>query len=285
MSQYEDLCCMLSAAGFAPEPDGNNTFLLYIDPEQSSLISKLWSGGKNFGRQDFIADSVRLNSSASYLFTSTSPIIICISSTDELRILKNEDDEWADEESDISGQKVHPNGKVAAAIGADERVRVFFQDPSKRLIALDQVDGSWTPTVLPADPVVGSPIATTLSDERIVFYVSAKDNCVHYVVKDSDGSWKDKVFARCSLEKLEPKYLMVTREPESSSFQVYVLTKENALLNISQDEATPEGKLTTYGKLKEEGGFEAEGSAECGRNFRAELRGYRRAILDIFGYR
>jgi hypothetical protein len=266
MSQYQDLCCILSAVGVATDPEGKGTHLLYINPERSCLISKLWVGGNRFGAQDFITDSVRLNSSAPYLFTPTTQLIICVSPTDELRVLRNEDDEWFDEEN-TPDHKVHSDGKVAAVIGTDDRVRIFFQDPSKRLIVLEKVDESWTPAVLPAEPVEGSPIATSTVDDKVhVFYLSAKDNYIHYVVEETDGNWNDMVFASCSLqaEKVEPKQFMATRAPESTSFEVHVLTKEDTLLSISQDEETSTGKLTTYGKLDDQGEFVAEANAEFG---------------------
>jgi len=252
------------AAGGAVDPEGKGTFLLYVDPERSRLTSKLWTGGKKFGPQELITSSVRPKSSASYLLTPTTQLIVCVSSANELRALSNDDEEWEDDD-DISRHKVHPDGKVAAALGADQHVRVLFQDPSKRLILLDRVDESWKPTVLPANPIEGSPFGTSTAEDKLhIFYISADDHYMHQVVQEADGSWKDRVFASCSFEeeKLTPKRFMVTRNPESNTFEVYVLTVRNALLKITQDGETSNGELKVLGNVDDKGEFVAGTSAQ-----------------------
>jgi len=136
---------------------------------------------------------------------------------------------------------------------------VFFQDQSKRLIYLNE---TWTPTVLPVDPIVGTPISTSIVDNIMhVFYISAKDNCMHYVAQERGGSWSDKIMTSCTFEE-KLKRFMVAPNQETGNFEAYVLTEDNALLQL-----TPEGEgvKRELGKVDKTGKFLAGTSAECCR--------------------
>jgi hypothetical protein len=281
MSQYQDLATRLLAYGEAPELRGSaeelqgkaqelrgkaneseakGTYLLYVDQESFKLTTKLWNGEKKFGRQSFVADGVRPTSTAPYILTPTTQLILCISTDNELRALSysDDDDEWVDEDMSI---KTHPESKVEGTIDANEHVRVVFQDPSNRLVLLDRADESWTPTILPADPMVGSPIGITIIHKMFIFYISGKDNCMHYVAPEGDGGWKDKVFASCKFEGvLKPKRLMITLNMDNHTFEVYVLTEKNALLKITSD-GENDG-LKVLGKVDDKGDFVPGDSAE-----------------------
>jgi len=276
MSQYQDLATRLLAYGEAPELRGSGeelqggkankseakgTYLLYIDQESSKLTTKLWNGEKKFGKQSYITESVRPNSAA-YILTPTTQLILCISTGNELRALSysDEDDEWVDDE-DIMSIKTHPESRVQGTIDANEHVRVVFQDPSNRLVLLDQAGESWTPTILPADPMAGSPIGITIVGRMFIFYISGKDNSLHYVAPDGDAGWKDKVFASCKFEGvLKPKRIMITLNMDNHAFEVYVLTERNALLKITSD-GDNDG-LKVLGKVDDKGDFVPGDSAE-----------------------
>ncbi|ETW77756.1 hypothetical protein HETIRDRAFT_453889 [Heterobasidion irregulare TC 32-1] len=247
MAQFQDLTRRLLAAGGAMDPEGKSMFLLYTD--RSSLVSKHWTG-ETFGDQDVVATSIRANSTASYLFSPNSRRIICISAASAIRSLTfNEDEEeWVDDA--IPRHDVHPEGKLATAFGADHRAYVFFQNPAGQLV---QLDDRWNPTILPADPVVGSPLATTVGEKIHLFYLSTKDNCIHYVVQGDEGSWSDKVVSKAALEG-KVKRFSVGKNEETGVFEVYVLTEKNGLLQIVGDEdgkANASAEKTVLGKVDE----------------------------------
>ncbi|THH06242.1 hypothetical protein EW146_g9675 [Bondarzewia mesenterica] len=261
MAEFQDLTRRLLAAGGAMDPEGKSMYLLYAD--HSSLVSKHWTG-TSFGDQDVVATSVRTNSTASYLLAQNTRRIICISSSSALRALtyNDDDEEWVDDT--IPRHDVHPEGKLATSFDADNRVYVFFQDPAGRLI---QVDDAWNPTVLLAEPVAGSPIATAFVEDKIhVFYISAKDNCIHYVIQGGGSGWSDELMSKCSFEEEKVKRFSVGQNEESGALEAYVLTEKSALLQIvgKQDEKVEAGEeKTVLGKVDETGTFVAGTSAEC----------------------
>ncbi|THH20744.1 hypothetical protein EW146_g691 [Bondarzewia mesenterica] len=263
MAQFQDLTRRLLAAGGAMHPEGKSMYLLYAD--RSSLISKHWTGNA-FGDQDIVATSVRTNSTASYVLAPNSRRIICISSSSALRALtyNDEDEEWVDDT--IPHHDVHPEGKIATSFGADNRAYVFFQDPAGRLI---QLDDAWNPTVLPVEPVAGSPITTAFVENKIhTFYISAKDNCIHYVIQEGGNSWSDKLMSKCSFEEEKVKRFSVGKNEESGALEAYVLTEKSALLQVvgNQDGTADAGEeKTVLGKVDQTGTFVAGTSAECCR--------------------
>ncbi|KZT11213.1 uncharacterized protein LAESUDRAFT_258324 [Laetiporus sulphureus 93-53] len=182
MSQLQDLTRCLLAAGGGPHPEGKGFVLLYTD--QSSLISKVWTGS-SFGDQELIDTDVRANAPAPYLLMPTTCIILSISDSSKLVSFRYdvEEEEWVPD--DIPDHVVHADGKLAAATDVDGHVSVFYQSVEERLVHLDE---AWKPTLLPVQPVIGTPLTTLLSDDRVhVFYISAGDRCLHYIVRDSSG--------------------------------------------------------------------------------------------------
>jgi hypothetical protein len=87
-----------------------------------------------------------------------------------------DDGEWVTR--DIPHHRVHDNGKLAAWMGVDGALHVFFQDPSQRLVYFA---ATWNYTIaLPGSPKVGSPIfASAFEAEMYVFYISAMDHRIH----------------------------------------------------------------------------------------------------------
>lgn len=232
MSQLQDLVRHLVAAGYTHDPDGNGEFLLNVNAD-SSLRCQLWSPN-SAGQEELIANSVRPNSTATYLITSTDIVVVFITASSALKAytFDGDDEEWS--ESDkfgaIAKYTVHPNGKVAGAVDSG-RIHVVFQDSSHRLILLEFQDDAWTSTVLPGDPVVGTPISTMSFDGGLqVFYLSAKDNRIHGIAKE-DGAWVDDIDMQFAFtEEIKAFFLAPGQTGEN---EAYVLTGANALLKAS----------------------------------------------------
>lgn len=242
MSQLHSLTrCLLAAGGATLDEDG--MYLLYV--ESSALISKHWTG-ETFGVQELIANSVLDGSTAVYLITPKAKRIVCVSSSFLLRsrVYDEEDEEWTEES--IGSHKVHPKGKIAGSTFEGGQQNVLFQDPSKRLVHLDS---SWKPTILPANAAEGTPIVVSGDDiATYVFYVSADDNCLHCATREQGTGWSDGVFAAHAFVGDEtPKRFLISQD-DSGSFEAFILTQGNALLQIF-----PDGRKTSLGTVNSAG--------------------------------
>jgi hypothetical protein len=249
--------CLLAAGGISDKKGvsderGNAMYLLYINPERSSLSCAYWKGD-SFGKRELLANEVRPNSVASYLITpSGEKVVIYISSSNVISGVRydEEEEDWvADHAIAALKNTVDPDGKLTAVLDVDGHPCVFFEDTSKRLVYLDN---AWAPAFLPADLVKGSPLATSIVGGKVyVFYISAKDNCMHYVTQEGQqgGDWCDTLVSEYAFEK-KPKRFLVTQTPDSRKFESYVLTDGNALLQINA-----EGKGKVLGKVDETGLF------------------------------
>lgn len=242
MSDFQDLTRSLLAAGSVGDPEGEGEYLLYVDPQRSFLSCRHWEGNA-FGETELIAPSVRPNSTAAYLITETGKFVICITPSSNLSAYEY-DGQWDEiDDHPIMSYEVHSDGRLAASIGANGRIYVFFQDPSQRLICLDD---AYTATVIPVNPVVGSPFSTALFNDKLhLFYISANDNYIHDVTQE-DSTWKDRVVINYEF-KTEIKSFFTT-EDEKGEDLAYVLTgdSENALVKI-----TGGGEMTKLGTVKD----------------------------------
>jgi hypothetical protein len=247
MSQVQLLAQCLQAAGYTLSTQGDGLYLLYVDPEKSSLISKFWVSDK-FTDQELIAASVRPNSSASYLTTSTGKLAVCISPSSTLRIIRYDEDEEDWVEDDTIGQlAVHPDSKVAAAVSVDQKTHVLFQDPSMRLVYLD---AAWTATVLPAEPVVGTPLATIVIDSGVnVFYISAVDNRLHCVSQGPGNSWNDAACGQYTFEATPKQIYLTAKQGGQGGLEVYVMSEKNEVQQIAAGQAKILGKVDEVGKF------------------------------------
>jgi hypothetical protein len=260
MSQLHDLVRILVAAGNATHPKGKGIYLLLVDNKTCSLTSNLWTGS-DFSARELITESVRPNSLASYLITPTVETIIYISSSSSLNVIRYSDDDgdWIIDDS-VAQHEVHRDGKLAALVGADGHPRVFFQDPSKRLIYLDN---SWIPKVLPADPVNGSPLSTLAVGGQVhLFYVSASDNCLHYATQQQDGSWTDTSLPKFTFEVKLRRLLVV--QDESGAFEAFALTEGDELVLVTAAEHETLGALDEMGKLVLSSSAENTRRLNCG---------------------
>jgi len=260
MTQLDDLAFCLLAAGGVPDPETGGMNLLYVDPETSSLVSKPWTSGgeEKLGRAETIAHSVRPNSTAAYIVGLSTRLIAYISSNSELRVCEfdDESDEWVEDEA-IQQYIVHPQGHVAAVLVSTDQIPIIFQDPSKRFNFLTKVDGSWTSTIIPVEPIAGSPIGTlNTGNQFLIFYVSAKDNCLHYAAEEDGATWKDVAVANCVFsDEAKPKRLTVL--PSEKGFQVFVMSEEYTVWGfVNGDE-----KLKKLGSMNGNK-FDPDGSEE-----------------------
>jgi hypothetical protein len=238
MSQVQLLARCLEAAGYTFPNEGDGLHLLFVDPEQSALIAKFWLED-NFTDQELIASSVRPNSSASYLITSTDKLSIYITPSSTLRVVRYDEDEedWTEDDS-IKQFAVHPDGKVTGAVGGDQSTHVFFQDPSKHLVHLD---GTWTATVLPADPVAGTPLATVVVDDQVhVFYISAVDKRMHCISPGPKTRWNDKACGSYAFETIPKQIFLMQQE---GGMDVYALTEKKEIQRITSTKGQPEATI------------------------------------------
>ena len=254
MTQFQDVIQCLLAAGYTDHPEGEGKYLLYVDPKESSLISKHLTDS-SFDDKELVATSVRPNSTAAYLIKPDTQLVICISSESTIRVLQydNEEEEWPD--VDTKGPHVvHPDGKLTAFYGADNILRIIFQDRSGGLVYLKN---DFQPEALRVDsPVKGSPLSSAVVNDRIyVFYISARDKCIHYVTEARPGNWTDNILSKHAFEK-GPKQFIVSADQNSGAFEAYVLTEENTLVRIANS------KTSVLGKIDEKGNFTSTRSVD-----------------------
>lgn len=230
MTKLQSLTRSLLAAGFAKSQDGKEQYLLYVDSRQSFLQCHQWSGN-SFGKQELIASSVRPNSTAAFLITPIGKLVICVSPSSSLDAYRYdpEEREW-DESDEIPPNVVHPDGKLASSLDTRGRLHTVYQDPSGKLVYLDN---SWSNTSLNVSPMLGSPLSiSAIGDTLHIFYVSARDNFIHDATA-TNGKWNDRIVVKHKFGKNLKNFMMV--ETESREKEVYVLTVDDKLLKIDAE--------------------------------------------------
>lgn len=240
MSPLQDLTRDLLTAGSTSDAESNVDYLLFVDPEESFLQCQHWSSD-SLVQEELVTSSVRPNSTAAYLITPTGRFIICITPSSKLSAytFDVDDDEWVESAgSPVTRYDVHPDGKLDTLTDASGRVYLFFQDPSKHLICLDD---AWAFTIIPAvNPAAGTPISTLVTEDAVyVYYISANDNFIHVVARDSHEAWTDSIVVNYAL----------TEQIEAISVgenEWYVLTRAHVLLKI-----TAESEALTLGTVKD----------------------------------
>jgi hypothetical protein len=253
MSQMQLLARCLQAAGYTLSTKGDGLYLLHVDPENSSLVAKFWVEDK-VADQELIATSVRPNSSASYIITSTDKLAVCISPSSTLRVVRYDEDEedWVDDDT-IGQLSVHPESKVVATASVDQKTHVVFQDPSNNLIHLDT---AWNATVLPVKPVAGTPLATIVADDGVnVFYISAVDNRLHCVT--GGDSWNDAACGQYIFEATPKQIYLMEKEGGQGELEVFTMTEKNEIQQIAA------GQAKILGKVDETGKFVPSTTEEC----------------------
>ncbi|KAF8340103.1 hypothetical protein F5887DRAFT_178472 [Amanita rubescens] len=273
MSQLQDIVRILLAAGAHVDPQqGRGVRLLYVGSEDGTLMSQLWTGDR-FDEKELIADSARLNSTAAYLFTPTDRSVLYVSPSSTLGVARYSEDEeeWVSDDS-IPQFQVDPDGKVTAAGSSGGLGHVFFQNRSKQLVHLDE---AWTPTVLPVNPVNGTPLlAMVVEGQMHLYYVSASDNRMHCVFQQQDSGWTDNSLPYPFEMKLR-QFVMVTEG--SGTLVPVALTEQNQLLWFKAD-----GSRTILGSVNDAGTFVASSSEENVFGFQcAGCRGIRCPLFDF----
>lgn len=254
MAETQHLVDYLVSAATAIDDEG--AVVLYTDG--GNLLSKHLVSGI-YTDEEIIADEARKDSPASYLRGPSTALIFYISPASELRVLRyNKDDgEWVDLETAPSEQ-LHREGNLAACLypdGDKEGMCVFFQAPSGELVCLD---GAWARTILPAQPLIGTPLFASLMNDTVhVFYVSKEDRCVHLMRKEGEG-WVDVVAAKCAVDKTLKSIMIGVNE--EGELEVYALTLERELLRISSGDG---GAVSAFGKVEAGGKYVANAATEC----------------------
>ena len=276
MSQLQDITRILLAAGAHMDPQRKGVYLFYVGSEDGTLISQLWTGDR-FDEKELIADSARLNSTAAYLFTPTDRSVLYVTPSSTLGVARYSEDEeeWASDDS-IPQFQVAPDGKVTAAGSSGGLGHVFFQNQSKQLIHLDE---AWTATVLPANPVDGTPLrAMVVEGQMHLYYVSASDNHLHCVFQQQDSGWTDKKKSYPFEMKLR-EFIMVTEE--DGPLVPVALTEQNHLLWFKAD-----GSRTILGSVNDSGIFVAPSSEENNYGFACNFcRALRCSLFDFTNLR
>jgi hypothetical protein len=256
--RYEDVAKILTAAGGRPDPKGKGIHLLYVDPTKGSLTSKLWAGDHfdNNSRELIAApNSVSTNSPACFLITPTKMSALYISPSFKLcsSTYSEEEEEW-NEDGPVMQSNVLPSSKLAVLPGIDRRACVFFQDPSARLICLDD---KWTPTTLNVDIMKGSPLlATIIDDKGYLFYIS-KDSHIYSIHEQQYGRWSEPMkFSDFTFES-EPKRILVYNT--GGALEAFALTEKDELWRIKAESQERLGKVDPTGDFKpgtaEQSGF------------------------------
>ncbi|KAF4617718.1 hypothetical protein D9613_006174 [Agrocybe pediades] len=254
MTQLDDLAFFLLSAGGTADPTSTVVNLLYVDSKTGTLASKPWTGDggeEKLGHAEHIAESVRPNSTAAYVIGGDSVrFIVYISSENKLCVVDfdEESDEWIEDET-LPEYDVHPLGHVTAFLSPDdsETPTIVFQDASERFNVVSKTEGSWSSLVIRAiAPIVGSPITTMTDDVSMrVFYISARDTCLHYVAAGAGSDWSvDAAIPQCSFSGTAMIKKMVISSSEQGP-QVYAMDEEKAMWQFAAGNA----KLKKAGKV------------------------------------
>ncbi|KAF8810487.1 hypothetical protein BYT27DRAFT_7091735, partial [Phlegmacium glaucopus] len=234
VAQLQNLTRCLLAAGYATSRDGKERYLLYVDAQTSFLQCQYWSG--NYLVDDeLVTSDVRPNSTAAYLITRASDIIICITPSSTLTSYTYDDEEceWVQNDDDtLSSYVVHQNGKLTASVDANGRIHIVFQDASQCLTYLVKGRPS---TVLPfVWPILGSPLSISVVGNTLhVYYISAKDEFIHHVSGVND-TWNDRIVIKRRFDKKIQSFVEVGTE--SGDNELYVMTEDDALLKVNTQE-------------------------------------------------
>ncbi|KAH8887283.1 hypothetical protein GQ53DRAFT_656706, partial [Thozetella sp. PMI_491] len=186
----------------------------------------------------------------------------------------NEFDEWEDTGF---GEKwmitTSPRSKLSANIGPGGGVVISYQDTAGRLVGTMNVGDGWTAFgPLEAAPMVGTPQVLDVIDDKLHLFYIGEEGGLHYLIFDQEkGTWQgeparatmaancDSALTRmgsCSDNMIQnTKFetpidnFMVTKNPETGSFESYFLTAGSMWAIEGDKEKTNLGKVEGDGKL------------------------------------
>ena len=228
MAHLQTVTRILTASGAARNSTDDETVFLYTN--NGTLVSKVFANEK-WGDQDILARNVRANSPTAYIHIASSDVLLYLDNTSTLRALRYDDDEkeWSDDGS-VPAVNLHAKGGVATCFVSDDdaKARTFYQAPSQELVCLNS---TWTPSILPAKPLVGTPIfATIISDRAHVFFIDNDDRFIHYLVEQSSGVWVDNVLAK---SKLDETVTQIIVSGGTNGLQACAITAQKTILEVS----------------------------------------------------
>jgi ankyrin repeat protein len=257
MSQFQIARCLV-AADSTDAVDSGSTYFLYA--QDSLLVSKEWTG-KSFAPQTVVAESVRPDSSAAYILTSSVQLIVYIDTSSKLQtvLFDDDSDEWYEDESYTASHEVHPTGHVAACLNDRGDVIILFQGKTGHLHLFNH-NNSESIIQIPVRPVIGSPLrASFVRGTLYVFYVSAEDNCMHYTISKNNTwkEWKDNKWSSHPFEGVAKQFIVESKRRNVLEFEAHVLTKERKLLHVAVG-----GQWEKLGRLDEKGDFISERSVD-----------------------
>ncbi|KAF9045491.1 hypothetical protein BJ165DRAFT_165863 [Panaeolus papilionaceus] len=264
MTQLDDLTFCLLAAGAVANHDGGGMHLLYIDPETKDIISKPWSGDgqeERFGPdEELVASEARPGFTAAYFLQTSEATrhVAYVTSGNVISVLEfdPESAEWTNFAHPLDVNVHHQSHVTAFSTPDPASCRIPFpiiisQAPSGSL-QVNTFSGQWESQIIAtnvANPIVGTPLATITGgapDQLQAFYISANDNCLHYIERNHQGVWSNTAITNCPLGA-QGKPMKLSVILNGDDLQAYMLDNANILWAYSASDGLVKRKGVMVG--------------------------------------
>ncbi|KAI0836967.1 hypothetical protein F5Y06DRAFT_288220 [Hypoxylon sp. FL0890] len=272
----QDLARSLVAAGSVklPGDEGQGIYLLSV--RDGNLVEKHWVGD-DLQSEIVVASDVRDNTSAAYLLDleQSLRLIVFIDQENVIQCYKYDDDieEW--EETPLGSTwniTTNPESKLSATMDLEGGIVVSYQDETGHLAGIMSVaDNEWKSFgPLKGNPVLGTPQCLEVIDDKLHLFYVEKDAGIGYLVLDPDtGNWQVNLLKNTKFDAAIDNFSVV-EDPETGSFQSYILAG-GSLWNIDGDK-----KQTCLGKVEDDGKLVPSDQAQAG--WRIRWRGARKIV-------
>ncbi|KAF9566073.1 hypothetical protein CPC08DRAFT_704153 [Agrocybe pediades] len=251
--EFQKIAHLLAGAASANTADGTRTYVLYT--EDSSIISKEWTGKTFTTQTTVVEDDVRPDSTAAYVLGKSVQTVIYIDSSSMLHTIDfdEESDEWYEDPNKAIQHRAHPSSHVAACLNGHGHIVVVYHTGS--FLAAFTLADPTNVTKVPVNCSSNSALYALFADGTIrVFYVSSADHCLHYATKSNELDWSDTKWSTQPFNGTAKRFIVnATRERTTTSFEAYVLTDRAKMLQVSAD-----GHCSNLGRIDENGTFVSE---------------------------
>ncbi|KAK6334316.1 hypothetical protein TWF730_003529 [Orbilia blumenaviensis] len=249
MDNLQKTAYCLSASGALVAPDCNRL----IHENEGILDEEVWDpeSGETLHR-DQVGDGVKSNAPVAYVWYSNGSdlddpdedeglgsgerLIFSISPDNNIIAFKydfEEDDIWKEDASGGIGKiELHPESGLAAAM-SPQGLLLFFMTPNRRLQAAVRTGGEeWTILPhFPAEPKIGTPLATTVTDNATILFYFGIDDTMHYLRRENmSEDWVDNAVENIIVESPITRFRASIEE--DGHVEAYVLTN-GRLLQLS----------------------------------------------------
>ncbi|KAF4617974.1 hypothetical protein D9613_013015 [Agrocybe pediades] len=249
--EFQKIAHILTGAANADTVDGR-TYVLYT--EDSSLISKEWTGKTFTNQTEVVEDGVRPGSTAAYVRGKSIETVIYMDSSSMLHIIDfdEESDEWYEDPKKVIQHKAHPSSHIAACLNGLGHIVVVYHT-GRHLVVFALASPTHTTNV----PVKCSPdtalYALFVDGVIRIFYISA-DGCLHYATKSNELDWSDTKWSTQPFNGTVKRFIVnATREGTTTRFEAHVLTDRAKILQVSAN-----GHCSNLGRVDENGTFVSE---------------------------